>query len=700
MSYQPFLIAPFKVGLDRDMEPWLLPQDAFTEIKNAHIRHGYVEKRSGYEYLANLVHNNGSNWDISAITQADPGVVTVTNTAGLSDDNEIEIRNVSGMTQVNNQRYFLANTTGTTFELKDSSGNNVDTSGFSAYTSGGEVYLIPKNRVMGLLNYVDGSNVRQLLAFDTKRACIYNQANENFDPLDTSDIFTSGNTDFLWGANWSSAAGTSATLLSRLYFTNGKPKPVGATDGIRYYDPASSTTATTQYNPNINSSVSSVEIRGCKLIFALKGRLVLLYTYEGANSYPQRARWCQSQNPNSATAWDDNVAGRGGFVDAPTNDQIISARQIQNFLVVQFTNSVWNLKANSNPALPFVWEKVNDFRACDGKMASTAFDQYVVSAGIRGIVASDSVQTKRIDDRISLFVKEEINQDEFDKTFMQRSYGQQRTWMLYSAKEDTDPESALIYDEESSAFSTYDISMNVLGYGAVSKDYRASDFTDEAAAAGELPLTALEAGEATAQDFFWDLGDQVFLGGDREGAVYRLESGDDDAGGSIASSLTSAAWNPFKEQGISCRLGYMDLFITTHQRTLLNFYFYKNNENNYYQTATLNCLADVKEVAQIVGIQKKAPATDGVTVQAPGHGLSTGDEVYIYVVSGMDSINGGPYEITVVDENTFDIEVDSTNFGAYTTGGVVCLLPNAFTKVWKKGLYWRHRLSTSSENRI
>ncbi len=693
MNYQPFLIAPFKTGLDTDLEPWLLPQDAFEKIENAHIRHGIVEKRKGFSKLADIVHNDGANWDVTNITQADPGVVTVTSVAGLSNGDEIELRNVSGMIEVNGQRYLIAGIAGATFQLTDLDGTNVDTTGFTAYTGNGEVYLIPKLRVMGLQRYIDAQNVKQLLAFDTERASIYNSANARFDLLDNADIFTSSDTDFIWSDNWSSTASSAAVLFNRMYFTNGKSNGGGATDGIRFYDATVSTTTTTQFNPLINSAV---EIRGCKLIYAYKGRLLLLNTFEDARHYPQRVRWSQVNNPSIATAWDDGTPGKGGFLDAPTSEHIISAQFVQDILVVMFTSSIWALKPLTNPALPFLWERINSFRACDGKMASTGFDRYLVGAGIRGITATDGVETRRIDDRIDLFVKDEINNDEFDKTFMARSFGERRMWMLYASSEDSDPNNALIYDEESSAFSTYGISMNVLGYGGVNKDSQLDDFTDAAAEAGDLPLTLDVASDSQLDSFFWDKGDETFLGGDRSGGIHLLENDGDDEGSDITMELQSAAWNPFTQEGAESQMGYIDLFIETHPTTEFEIFFKKDNEFDDYSSTTMNCLPRLKEVSLVVDILKKSPATDGVTVSAPDHGLSTGDEIYLYVVSGMDGINGGSYTITVIDGNSFDIDIDSTNFSAYTTGGVVTLLPYRFEKVWKRiyagGIGYQHKV--------
>lgn len=57
-------------------------------------------------------------------------------------------------------------------------------------------------------------------------------------------------------------------------------------------------------------------------------------------------------------------------------------------------------------------------------------------------------------------------------------------------------------------------------------------------------------------------------------------------------------------------------------------------------------------------------------VTSAGHALALGNTVTIFDVAGMTQINGGPYTITaIVDANNFEINVNSTAFGAYTSGG-------------------------------
>ena len=77
-----------------------------------------------------------SNKTITGITQANPGVVTST-AHGFSNGNTIVISGVVGMTQVNGKRFKVASVTANTFALQTIDGTNVNTTSYTAYTSGG-----------------------------------------------------------------------------------------------------------------------------------------------------------------------------------------------------------------------------------------------------------------------------------------------------------------------------------------------------------------------------------------------------------------------------------------------------------------------------------------------------------------------------------------------------------------------------------
>jgi len=73
---------------------------------------------------------------ISGITKANPAVVTATS-HGYSNGDEVVITSVVGMTEVNGKRFLVADKTTNTFELQDKDGTDINSSGFTTYSSGG-----------------------------------------------------------------------------------------------------------------------------------------------------------------------------------------------------------------------------------------------------------------------------------------------------------------------------------------------------------------------------------------------------------------------------------------------------------------------------------------------------------------------------------------------------------------------------------
>ena len=96
------------------------------------------------------VYDNGASRNITAVTQANPGVVTLG--AGTWDDgtavvngDKIEILSATGMTEINLQTYYVDSFDDVAFTFNLHQGNNLnattstneDTSGFGAYTGSG-----------------------------------------------------------------------------------------------------------------------------------------------------------------------------------------------------------------------------------------------------------------------------------------------------------------------------------------------------------------------------------------------------------------------------------------------------------------------------------------------------------------------------------------------------------------------------------
>lgn len=77
-----------------------------------------------------------SSFNITGITRANPAVVTVTGNNFATGD-WVFITDVAGMTQIDGRFFSVLNVSGAAVTLGDLNGNNLDSTAFSAYTSGG-----------------------------------------------------------------------------------------------------------------------------------------------------------------------------------------------------------------------------------------------------------------------------------------------------------------------------------------------------------------------------------------------------------------------------------------------------------------------------------------------------------------------------------------------------------------------------------
>lgn len=528
-------------------------------------------------------------------------------------------------------------------------------------------------RVMGLFRYFEANGAKTLIAFDTLNAYSFDPNTNTFTMLDSAaPIFSSTEFDYINAVNWQAAE--TANLLNKLYFTNGKTwngmaDPLSL-NGIRYYS-SNSLTTTVNFNPSTGGGNT---LYGCKLLFTLGQRIITLHTFEydgvDVNTFPQRARWCAKQSPSN---WDDIVAGGGDYADAATGDQIISAQALKNQIIVFFTNSVWALQPTSEPKKAFRWVRLNNYRACDGKMASVSYDSNAIALGIRGITSTDGSQTQRVDDRIMDFTNSEINKSQFNKVFCYRSFETQRWWTLYATGTSTENNKALIFDDDSKAYTTYDISLNCLGYGNSDRQYTLDQFV------GDLDYSLNEMGESTLVDWSFEATQDLFLGGDIEGNVFLLDLSAEDLNQPIDATFTTASWNPFIKEGCDAQMVYVEFYVDTDKFTTANVEFYVNDEVSPYTSQTINFLPNLNFVGIVTSISNANPCV----VTSPSHGLSTGTTVYIYGMSGMTELVSSGHVITVINVNEFSLDgVDSSAYSTWLFGGSVYLKEFYQTRTW------------------
>lgn len=255
----------------------------------------------------------------------------------------------------------------------------------------------PTLPVMGILRReVSTVGIDSTVFFDTKYA--YQYVN-GFQELVPGIIWTGTNTDFFWGANYQGATPD----LRYFFVTNNNIDIVGTTyDPIRYYN--NSTWINLQ--PLLTATTTLWQ---ALILIPYYGRLLALNTWEGvtgstytgAKNFFARVRFSQLGDPTDQTnGWRSDIFGRGGFIDAPTNESIVSAAFFRNTLIVFFEYSTWQLRYIGEYGLPFIFERISSDFGAVSTYSPIVFDQGVMAVSDRGIIQAASNGVTRIDEQI------------------------------------------------------------------------------------------------------------------------------------------------------------------------------------------------------------------------------------------------------------------------------------------------------------
>ena len=299
-------------------------------------------------------------------------------------------------------------------------------------------------------------NNEQLIAFDTVYA--YQFSGGQFIELVAGTTWSGTNSDFFWTTNY--YQNVSGDLMWATNFSG----PTG--DPMRYFDSA----AWTNFLPTINGAN---ELHQSLILLPYKDRLLALNTWEGATlagstAFPQRLRFSQNGDPtDQVNGWLDDVVGRGGFIDIPTNEAITSAEFIKDTLLVKCERSSWKVVYTGNETLPFVFQQINTELGAESTFSIVPFDRGVFTVGNYGITADDSVNVARIDERIPDIVFSINNDNEgVERVYGIRNFQQQLVYWTFpnSAENPTFPNKILVYNYINRTYSIFNDSFTCFGY--------------------------------------------------------------------------------------------------------------------------------------------------------------------------------------------------------------------------------------------
>ena len=404
-----FLVAPFDSGLVEDKRPWLIPEDAFDQMSNAYVFRGRVRKRPGTTLL-----NDGTSARETTTEQISARLrISVGSTDLNGDLNDFVpldggtpiTANIGSMFSIGNYIYTVYQATGDMYDSNTASPATTATFNtttgefdFVGAAASSTVYFYPAEPVMGIVQYETILiNDEPTYAFDTKFA--YQYASNGWLRLGTA-FWTGSDSDFFWGRVWRGIEANERYLFATNFLFG---STLNDSDPIRYWDGSS----WTDFGPAFSSTVATNTILQARVILPFKDRLVLMNIVEntgvapGTNTqYGNRIRFSQNGSPVAADAWYEDVAGKGGYIDAPTQEAIVSAEFVRDRLIVFFERSTYELVYTGNEILPFRFQKINDVLGVESTFSVVQFDNYLAGVGDVGIHAASSTTVQRIDNKI------------------------------------------------------------------------------------------------------------------------------------------------------------------------------------------------------------------------------------------------------------------------------------------------------------
>lgn len=460
---------------------------------------------------------------------------------------------------------------------------------------------------------------------------LYNMSNPNFNFATGLVTNVVGNTitTNIDGSTFGAAAVSGLVMDQNINVTG---------DGIRYYTGTTAGNATWQnFNPLTNGTNA---VLGALIILPFKERLLIFNTQEGndptlasINNFRQRLRWSQNGSViDVVNGWRDDIVGRGGFVDAATDESIVSVGFNKDDLIVYFERSTWQVIYTGNEILPFTWQRINAELGAESTFSAVTFDKGLLAFGNVGVHACNSVQCQRIDQ----VIPDEIfnihqNVDGPKRTCGIRDFFKECAYFSYVSDliNTSDmakvffPNKIMVYNYRNNTFSFFDDNVTCFGYFQRTNSLTWGDLNENSQYA---PWSSwnINWGSGSLQSGFPSI---AF--GNQQGFVETIEPEDSSNGESLM---------------------------------ITNIVPDSNPEN-----------------------------PTGSLITSPQHNLFVGQYITINNCIGATNLNGISAEIIRVDDaNTFAI-TNNLITGTYIGNGVLTVITNvsiltkAFTPFWTKG---------------
>jgi len=464
MPYDRFFIAPFDTnsGLQNDVKPFMIPDQAFSRCNNAYQWRGRVRKRFGSRWLGatqNLTRlkiSVGSTSGGGNLSGTVPGVIFKLGQAFSIGDAWYTVV-TAGAVQPMLQTVV---TPTATFSTTNGAFNFV---GAPASTT---VYFYPSEPVMGLNTYQTNVQSDQLtIAFDTQFAYSYESTGWERIAAENSAgdaTWTGDNSQLFWSASY----GATSPSDYALFVTNfNELEP----NGMRYL----LNDTWFELTPLLDATTS---LQAAAILVPFHNHLIAFNIWESTTAptlihYPFRATWSVIGDPTAIGAWRRDLAEIGGAnaLDCPSNEAIITVEFIKDRLIVYLERSTWEFVYVGNQIQPFEWQQINTELGAESRFSIVPFDRVALGWGDTGLHACNGTNVERIDNDIPDEVFNLHNEAQgINRVFGIRDYTTEMTYWTYPtpsrSADQPFPNRILVYNYKTGTWAFNDDSITAFGY--------------------------------------------------------------------------------------------------------------------------------------------------------------------------------------------------------------------------------------------
>jgi len=406
MPSDKFFIAPYDQdsGLQTDVKPWLISDQAFSELNNVYVFRGRVRKRFGSRWIGdtqlssrlgvNLGNTDGSG-NFAGSTPQSGGSPLVTPAIGQTFSVGTALFTVVA---TGNPANMLRNDGVVGTATFDTTTGAVVIHGAAATTA---VIYYPALPVMGLVSYETGVLENEpTIAFDTKwsyqwTGTVWNRISGETTP--GAATWHGSNSQFFWPCNYFGATDPSQYYLFVTNYNQNEPNFMRVYNGTNWDN----------FRPTVfNTGGVTITLDTALILVPFQNVMVAMNTFETTstgptqNQYQFRIRWSGPGSPQASNAWRQDIPGQGQFLDLPVNQAIVTAEFIKNRLIIFCEESTWELVYTGNRIYPFAVQQLNTELGAESTFSVVPFDKVAFAVGNVGIESCNGSNVERIDAKI------------------------------------------------------------------------------------------------------------------------------------------------------------------------------------------------------------------------------------------------------------------------------------------------------------